>query len=81
MNQLSKLKKIITVLARLIGFKFTDGKLDPNRLITAVWVFLIGTPIGLALFGTQFPIILLGLIILVSLLIINIDDVFKLSRV
>lgn len=72
--------KILIILSRLVGIKYKDNKFDCKQLLTALWTFLISTPIGLTIIGTGFPIAGWGITILIVLVTINLDETIVLSR-
>jgi hypothetical protein len=65
---------IVTIIGRLFGIKEKGGLVDSSRFLTAGWVFLLGVPVGLILFGTAFPISIWFSSVIGILMLANLDE-------
>ena len=63
----------IRVAGTLIGIKW-KGTWCFDSLIIAGWVFVLGLPVGMLLFGQTFSLGVWATLILLIMLIVNIDD-------
>jgi hypothetical protein len=70
-------KKTIKFSGNLIGIKCIEERIDYNQLLTAGWIFIIGMPIGLIIFGSQFSIPVWLFIITIGLILYNIEHIIK----
>lgn len=73
-------KGFILVAGRLLGIKrLDDGRYDTTRLVTAIWVFLFGVPIGLVIAGEGFPIVGWLAVVIAFLIFANFDHSIDLA--
>jgi len=73
-------KGFILVAGRLLGIKqLDDGRYDTTRLVTAIWVFLFGVPIGLVIAGEGFPIVGWLAVVIAFLIFANFDHSLDLA--
>ena len=64
----------LKVTGTLIGIKW-KGKWSYESLAIAGWIFILGTPVGALILGTNtFSLGLWFLLIIIGLMIVNIDD-------
>lgn len=77
------LKNILHILGEMLGCRISrDGTLNCDRLIAACFIFLIGAPIGMLIFGEIFTAPLWGTIVLIVLAALNIDTAMhKLAQI
>lgn len=63
----------IHVVGTLIGVRWI-GEWSIEGLFIAGWIFTIGIPVGILIFGTTFPVMGWLAIVLITLMITNLDD-------
>jgi hypothetical protein len=75
-------KSTIKVLARLFGIKeIRDKEYDSSQFSSAVWIFVIGIPVGLFIVGTDFPILIWMSIVFGLLAVVNLDEALMLTAI
>ena len=73
-------KSFALVAGRLLGIKqLDDGRFDTTRLVTAIWVFLFGVPIGLVIAGAEFPVLGWFTVVIAFLIFANFDHSIDLA--
>jgi len=69
------LRGVLYSLRSLLGIKPSKDGLDYSAPAAAIWVFVIGIPVGMLLFGNEaFMVSVWFLIVLGMLILMNLDD-------
>ena len=73
-------KSFIKIIARLFGIKeLGNHRYDSSQLSSAIWIFILGIPVGLFFIGLEFPILIWLSIIFGLLAIVNLDEALMLT--
>ena len=73
-------KGFILILGRLFGIEhITADRFKGGSFITAIWIFMLGIPLGLMFFGGQFPMFGWLIVVMGLLMLTNLDNALTLT--